>query len=324
MRQLRIEAFLIICLLLGLLPFAASAGDGAGSNAADFLAMPVGARDLALAGAASALPGDLSAAFHNPALLSTEGGNQIQIGHQQWYQGLRFETLMAATSLPGRLGRVALHCRYLHLDPIPVFDSAMEQVDEASVYDMALGVSYATRLARRLDVGFSVYNVRQHLAGDEASGWAFDLGSGFVASGFYMTAALRNLGGDIEYDDGERYDLDRELSIGVARFFPRTGMTLSAEYSQPRSWGSTLNSGVEYLFADRLVLRAGYSQLLENVGDIPGQLNFGTGIRVSSFSLDYSFRSNEFLGEVHAISIRLLGGGSLSPYKFFRPTLGNN
>ncbi|MCP4545689.1 MAG: PorV/PorQ family protein [bacterium] len=324
MRKLWIYILLSLLIIAGFtIPCSVLASTGAGGNAADFLSMPVGARDLALAGATAALPGDLSSIFKNPALLATDRGVQLQFSHQEWYQGLQYETFALATSLPQGLGRVALHCRYLHLAPITVYDSAMAEVGEVDVYDMAAGFSWAGRFVNRVDLGANFYNVRQYLAGDKASGWAGDVGVGLVASGIYMSAVASHLGNGIEYEDGESYKLDREFSIGAARFFPRTGLTITTEYYKPQFWGASLCSGAEYLFADRLVLRAGYSHLLESEGETAGQLSFGAGVNVSGITMDYSYRSHEHLGDVHAVSIRLLGGAKFSPFKFFRPSLGN-
>ncbi len=319
MRLNRIPSIVIAIGLLLLSPGLASA-NGGGAAAADFLEVPVGAREIALGGATGSLPGDIAGLFRNPALLADQSGHRLHLGHQEWFQGLRHESAVLGFTMPGELGRAALHVRYLHLDPIPAFDSDLEQVGEVDVYDLAYGFSWARRFHRRVDVGLNFHGIRQYLAGDEGRGWAGDLGFGFVAAGFYWSGGARNLLGGVDFD-GESFDLDREISLGAARYFPHLGTIVSMEYRQPRFWSSSLRGGMEYALNDRMVLRAGYSHMTE-LDQAAGQPSFGAGLKLGTMGFDYSFLSHEQLGEVHSISLRLLGSpGAISPYRHFRPSI---
>ncbi len=319
MRTIRTRTFCFLAILL-LTPVLAWAGQGAGVAAADFLEVPVGAREIALGGANSSLPGDIAGLFRNPALLAGDGGYRLHLGHQEWFQGLRHESAVFGLTLPSGLGRAALHARYLHVEPIPAYDSDLQAVGEVDVYDLAYGVSWARRFHRRFDVGVNLHGIQQYLAGDEGKGWAGDLGLGFVAAGFYWSAAARNVFGSVEFD-GESFEIDRELSVGAARYFPHLGTIFSFEYRQPRFWGSSFRGGAEYSLNDRLVLRAGYTHTFE-LEEAAGLPSFGAGLKLGTMGLDYSYRSHEHLGDVHSISIRLLGSpGAGSPYRYFRPSI---
>lgn len=309
-----------LALLLLILPVPALAQDGAGFAAADFLEVPVGAREVALGGATVSLPGDIAGLFRNPALLAAHNAHRIHLGHQEWFQGLQHESAVLGFSLPAGLGKLALHTRYLHLDPLPAFDDALEQVGEVDVYDLAYGLSWARRFRRRFDLGVSLHGIRQYLAGETGSGWAADLGLGFVGAGLYWSAAYRNVAGGVDFD-GESFELDRELSLGSARYFPHLGTIVSLEFRRPRYWGSSFRGGLEYILTPRLVLRAGYSHTLDldEAADVP---SFGAGILLGRMGVDYSFRSHRQLGDVHSIGVRLLGrAGSTSPYRHFRPSI---
>ena len=274
---------------------------------------------MALAGATGALPGGAASVLLNPALLATGSGTQLQLGHGEWYQDLRHESAMLALDLPARAGRLGVHMRYLHMDPLPALDAGLQSVGEADVYDLAAGLTWATRIARRWDLGLSVHGIRQELAGLDGRGWAADLGAGLVAGGSYWSAAVRNLAGRVDFD-GEAYEVERTLSIGMARYLPRLGSTFTLEYRQPRYWGGSLRGGVEYLVGGMLVLRAGYAHVLEDEAGEGGQPSFGAGLRLGRMGLDYSYRSSDRLGEVHLLSLNLLGCNStLAPYRYFRP-----
>lgn len=320
MKTIRIRLLFSLLALLPVLPAMSLADEGAGVAAADFLEVPVGARDIALGGATGSLPGDLAGLFRNPALLAGDSGHRIHLGHQEWFQGLQHESAVLGFALPGNLGRAALHARYLHLEPLPVYDAGMELAGEVDVYDLAYGFSWARRFHRRFDLGLNLHGIRQYLAGDEGKGWAGDLGLGFVGAGFYWSAAMRNLAGGVDFDT-ERFDLDREFSLGAARYFPLMGTVVSVEYRQPRLWGSSFRGGAEYMLSERLVLRAGYSHTVE-LDEAAGQPSFGAGLQLGGMGLDYSFRSHDHLGEVHSISIRLLDSRAAhSPYRHFRPSI---
>ncbi|MBN2171183.1 MAG: PorV/PorQ family protein [Candidatus Krumholzibacteriota bacterium] len=317
MRVIRIA--LSAALLIAIFPLSVMADGGAGVGAADFLEIPVGARDMALAGATGALPGDAASILRNPALLATGGGTQLQLGHCEWYQDLRHESAMLALDLPAGAGRLGVHLRYLHMDPLPALDADLQSIGEAEVYDLAAGLTWATRLARRWDLGLSVHGIRQELAGLDGRGWALDLGAGLVAAGSYWSVSARNLAGCVDFDDSA-FEVERMICLGVARYLPRLGSTFTLEYRQPRYWGGSLRGGVEYLVGGLLVLRAGYAQALEDTGGESGQPSFGAGLRLGRMGLDYSYQASDRLGEVHLLSLNLLGGTSaLAPYRYFRP-----
>lgn len=317
MRVIRIA--LSSALLIALFPLSVMAGGGAGIGGADFLEIPVGAREMALGGATGALPGDAASVLRNPALLAAGSGTQLQLGHGEWYQDLRHESATLALDLPARAGRLGVHLRYLHMDPLPALDADLQTVGEADVYDLAAGLSWATRLARRWDLGLSVHGIRQELAGVDGRGWSLDLGAGLVAAGSYWSASVRNVAGRVEFDD-TACEIERTVCLGMARYLPRLGGTFALEYRQPRYWGGSLRGGVEYLVGGMLVLRAGYAHVLEDAADASGQPSFGAGLRLGRMGLDYSYRSSDQLGEVHLLSLNLLGCTSgLAPYRYFRP-----
>jgi hypothetical protein len=302
------------------LPAPALAGEGAGVAAADFMEIPVGARGLAMGGAGTSLPGDMTALFLNPALLAGDAGYRLHMGHQVWYQGLQHESAVLGLGLPQGWGRVALHARYLHMEPLPAYNAELEAVGEVDVYDLAMGMSWARRFHRRLDLGVSAHNVREYLAGDEGWGWAWDVGLGLVGAGFYWSASARNLSGGMNFGS-EQFAFDREYSLGAARYFPHLGAIVSMEYRQPQFWGGSVRSGAEYMVNERLVLRAGYAHTLD-LEEAAGQPSFGAGLNLGAMGLDYAFQMHEQLGEVHSIGLRLMGSGPLaSPYRFFRPSI---
>jgi hypothetical protein len=311
----------IILLLIALcLPLPVLALGGAGVAAGDFLEVPVGARSMAMGGATGSVPGDISALFRNPALLAGESGQRLYFGHQEWYQGLQHESALLGLSLPGRLGSAAVHARYLHLAPLPAYDASLEQVGEVDVYDLAVGLTWARRFARRVDLGVSVHNVQEYLAGAVGRGWAWDLGLGVVASGFYWSAAARNLGAGLDYE-GEHFELEQEYSLGAARYLPAMNTIVSMELRQPQYWGASVRGGAETLVGERLLLRAGYAYTTE-LDDAPGLPSFGLGVRLGGMGLDYSFQSQQHLGEVHSLGVRFVGSRApASPYRFFRPSL---
>ena len=320
LRTDRLRARFSALLALSLLAGAALAAPGAGSGAADFLDLPTGARSGALGGATGSLPGDLASLFRNPALLSSDDGTRLHFSHQNWFQGIEHETGVFAFRAPGG-GRAALHLRYLHQAPIPIFDGDLQEIGSLQLSDIAAGFSYARRFARRLDLGVSLHQVRQNLGDATGSGWTGDLGAGFLARGYYWSGALRSLGDGIRWSDdpGNPTPISREMSFGAARYFPGVGAILTVEYRRPELWSSTLHGGVEYMLSHHLALRSGYTRSIEAGDEASSLMSFGAGVQLAQLGFDYSYRSYEYLGEVHAVSIRLIGlAGQITPYSLFR------
>ena len=91
--------FALLLLVLSVAPARA----GAGTEALPFLKLDPGARGAALSGAYCAAGDDALSVFYNPAGTALLGKKEILLGHNEWLEGIRNETLAYVQPLGARL-----------------------------------------------------------------------------------------------------------------------------------------------------------------------------------------------------------------------------
>lgn len=92
---------------------------------------------------------------------------------------------------------------------------------------------------------------------------------------------------------GERVPTVMKLGLS---YQPVTNCTLSMETLKDVDYAADFRAGIEYYVIPQLALRTGFS----TSPFIPG---FGCGFRPKKFTVDYSYRNDATLGDMHQISI---------------------
>ena len=252
----RLAAAVLACSL-----FAGSAGAATGLP---FLTQVSGARALALAEAAVALPADQASA--NPAALDPAAAG-LGLSHSRWIGDVRLEQVhLAAPRDAGAYG-LALHLARADGLERRTGPSA-EPLGEFGVYDAVLSLSYARPAGERLRWGLSGKLIRQSIFTRSASGAALDAGLVYrLRPDLRLGAALANLGGMGELDReatelpllgrvGLAYDGVDRLLVGTEVF---TGFHIDHS-GQAVGHGRTHRSGLD-TFGIRGIDMAGTADL---------------------------------------------------------------
>ena len=166
-----------------------------GTTAADFLAIPVGARATAMGGAVTASINDPTAIYWNPAGIAGLGG-AFSAEYAEWLAGIDFN--FVAVTLPVGAGTAgiavtAMRTPEMEVTTVAQQDGTGEKFDAASY---AIALSYARALTDRFSIGASIKSVRERIWTSTASGTAFDIGTQFVTPfrGIRLGAAITNFG----------------------------------------------------------------------------------------------------------------------------------
>src|SRR5690606_496710 len=140
---------------------------------------------------------------------------------------------------------------------------------------------------------------------------AYDFGilynTGFESLTFAMTA--RNFSPEVTYVE-EAFELPLTFKVGLAMdVFDLTNvdqtkhnMTVALEAERPRDYDEMMKLGVEYLFAKRFALRAGYAYPSDEQG-----VSAGFGLQQTlrggrNLGIDYSFTDFGIFSSVHRLS----------------------
>ncbi|GJM45087.1 MAG: hypothetical protein DHS20C21_19290 [Gemmatimonadota bacterium] len=274
----------VVALLI--VPGSPRAASEIGETAFQFLTLGAGAREEAL-GAGTVLSRGAGALAWNPALLQGIRTPTISASWFNWLTDVQAGHVSAAAPLGrGSVGLLAQSLSISDFRNVPG-STAIGQSD------LAVSVGGAYPVVERLDAGASLRLIRSSLADQDASGWAGDAGLNYrYVEGWNVAAAVRNAGPAFGYGNGLEDQLPTQSALGVAGTLGELRFGLEGFWENGPGWRTAI--GAEYLFRDRIALRAG-----SRVGDEPDGAvepwSAGIGLKARrGLELDYAFRDGAF------------------------------
>ena len=303
-----------------LLAASAAGAAGPGTSAADFLKIPVGARETALGGAFTSIPDGPGSVLYNPAGLGLAAVPGLTYSYNDYLPGISQHWL--AGSLPAGGGAVGFGLDYLDVNPFASYDNFDNRTGSVSAYDMAVYLGYGrgfrTGLAflPSLYLGASLKSLKEKLASISASGYAADAGLLLPTSvkGLGFGLAARNLAASRLSFIGSGARPASEWKAGASYSLAPSAWAVSflasADLNLPKDGSSYFSGGLEGTFYRLVSLRAGYS----SYGDISNGLSFGLGLLLPSrlgrrLRLDYSYASTYDLGNMQRFGVSCAFGG---------------
>ncbi len=278
-----------------------------GTTSAAFLEVGIGARAMGMGGAYVALANDVSALYWNPAGIAEMQSSSVLFEHKEWLAEINFDVAAIAVSL-GDLGSIGAMISVLNMD-----DLAERTIDQPegtgnffSVGDIALGLTYSTKLTDRFSFGITAKYIHQKISQMKADGFAFDFGTQFDTGlwGVQFGAAFTNFGTDMRLGGKDALilvDIDKEkfgnnervegqlktdawplpltFQAGIAKKVlanNHSKLLIVSDFIHPTNNTESINLGFEYSAKNSLFLRGGYRGLL--LEDTEGGLSLGAGL----------------------------------------------
>jgi hypothetical protein len=245
----------------------------------------------------TAVVGDQTAAYWNPAGVAALGGRDLVLMHHRSFQGIQ-QTYAGWAYGSGKRG-VALS---LSVHSVGGLEARTGPTTEAlgsfSMYEVSGGFSYAQRIGSRATIGFTVRGLHESIGPESGSGMAGDIGllATTPVEGLLVGAAYRNWG-RMGRLDRERVPLPRTLRAGAA--FSRGPVVGSIDLRLPEKGERGVNLGVEYGMGDRMYFRGGY-----RTGHETRDASFGIGLRQRNWRIDYAYVPSDLgLGASHRIGL---------------------
>lgn len=223
--------------------------------------------------------------------------------------------------VPG-IGTVGISVPYLSLGEQIRTNEAGDNLGTFNSFDIAVALSYGTKLANMMAVGANLKIIRSNLssvgAGAEqgkgaATTFAVDLGATYkVHRRFTVAGVVQNLGPKITFIDADQGDpLPRNLKIGFAvRILDgqHNRLMLVHDFNKSLVTGSTvksfsesvLNTGAEYWYSNFIALRTGY--IYDRAGNVRTP-TFGGGIQWKLYRLDFSYTTSSTLQNITKFSV---------------------
>lgn len=217
--------------------------NGAGSSVFHFLNLPASSRLNALGGEnVSLADNDISMAFMNPALLTSETDKALQLNYAYYLAGTMFGSVMYGHNYKDNYFGAAIH--YLDYGQMKYADEMGNLLGtKFTAKDICINLMYARQLGPYFRVGatvkpiFSVYERYTSVA------LGADIGGHFQTADslFQMGLALRNIGWQLKsfYEDdyGQHTEmLPLNLELGMSLKFPHAPLRFSMTAHNLQRW----------------------------------------------------------------------------------------
>lgn len=309
----------------------------AGTTAASFLEIGVGARAIAMGGAFVSTASDASALYWNPGGLARLQQSEVLFVHTDWLAGMSFD--FAGVVLPlGSFGVIGGSVTSLSMgeQKVRTVERPQGTGEFFDASDLALGLSYSIALTDRFSIGFNAKYIRQSIWKESAQGFAVDFGTLFDTGfkGLRIGASLANFGTDMRMsgDDllvfhdpdpnklGNNDQIIAELRTdswslpltfqgGLAMEIPSgrsSALTLAVEATHPTDNTESIHLGAEYNFRNFFFLRGGYRDLFLRDGESTFTLGAGLVLHLlgnRQIKLDYAYADFGRLQNVQRFSM---------------------
>lgn len=330
---------LMILVAVSLLP--AQEFSTAGTAAAQFLKIPVGARAIAMGGSFASIGDDATTLFWNPAGASYLNRYEASFSHTTWIADMpfNFAALIVPIDESSTMGISAVM-----LTTGDIEQTTIEQPQGTKTFydatDLAFGLTYARAMTPSVSIGVSVKYITQRIYNESASTVGCDLGAllkvgykdlkfGLTLQNFgpSMKMAGRDLIRQIDQDPNSTanpyveadlatqnwnlpasYRVSASMSVvgesGLVQL-PMSKVLVSVGAVHSKDSREQWSIGGEYEFLDVLFLRAGNCFNTDEEG-----LTFGAGVRLNVGSttllVDYASSSFGVFGNLQHMTLGIM------------------
>ncbi|MGB9663976.1 MAG: PorV/PorQ family protein [Ignavibacteria bacterium] len=305
-----------------------------GTSGAQFLQIPIGARNTALGSAVVGLTDDASALFWNPAGIANVKSTSLHLSFFNWFKFFDVNAFGVAKNF-GDLGVIGASILVLNMDKMEI-TTELEPNGTGRYFDaqdLSVGLTYARNLTDKFRFGLTMKYIYQRIWNETSNGIAFDIGTQYTLDFQNLTIAMAmtNFGPDLNmsgpdlnvvHDRNNNFPLNRltpaklvtddyplplhfQVGIGMDLFkteFVKSRIGIDA--SHPNDNRERVHFGSEFTFFDVLSIRSGYKYNYDDENFV-----IGAGVRTifNDFMLafDYSYSAFKILPDVHRVSLNL-------------------
>ncbi len=270
----------------------------------NFLRLPVSAHAAALGGDNITLvEDDPTLVFHNPALLTSVSDKSICLCYMTYMEGAKTASA-AFTKTAGDKASWAVGAQYMDYGSMKETTADNIVIGNFSAKDVMVSGSFAYILSTRLAGGVSAKFISSSIAGYNSLAVGVDLGLNYYDEnlGLSLSAAARNLGGQIKAynDDFERMPLD--VQIGISKKLGNAPLRFSATMNKLNDWDVNFKNhfvvGADVLLSEAIYIAAGYNfgrsdEMSIADGDNSSShgagLSLGAGLQLERFKLQIAY-----------------------------------
>jgi hypothetical protein len=314
----------------------------AGTTAAQFLKIGVGARAAGMGGTGTGLADDISSMYWNPSGLVDVRKVTLLASYNDWFLDVEHQYFGLVFPL-GDNQNIGINATLLNMGEMEVTNERNPQGTGTffNASDISVGITYAVRIVDFFAFGLTAKFINQSIYNESASGFAVDLGTKLYTGykGIKIGMALLNFGSSMKlegtdllknYDQNpnnatnvgvssnlvtEDWDLPLTIKVGIGWdilsnrdalvWDDMHKLIFVADFNHPFDSPEYLSIGTEYGWHNLLFLRGGYS-----FNDGEKTYSAGAGIlwQISNslaLNFDYAYVNYTRLDAVNTISVSI-------------------
>jgi hypothetical protein len=274
MKRLESIVFIVLVLLVTNAALVEAQTRKAGINAATFLKVGVGGRQSGLGSAVTSLTGDATNMFWNPAGTALKDDEmQASFTHNNWIASLKQEALAATYNVSGigtlGIGVMSFGINGIKADRDQYSDPVLQaqQIDAATgdtydYQDLLAQITYSRWIMDKLALGVTAKYIHEKIDDQNASAFAFDLGSVYNIGvlDWNIGARISNLGSDMKYYDFS-HPIPLTFSIGTSMSpikFGQNSVMFALDLVKPQDGQQYYYTGIEFNASNMFFLRGGW------------------------------------------------------------------
>jgi len=267
-----------------------------------------GARAAAMGGAYTALAGDVSGAYYNPAGLAGMPRQEISLLHYPLYLGTYYNSVIYANPVLD-FGTMGAGFFRVSSDRINLYTSSDFADGTAGFEEYKAMVSYARKVSNEFSIGLNanIYNLA--LAQKKAVGFGADLGVIYEPFPFLRFGAVaHNLIAPSFSMNFENESLAQDYTLGAAYLLKADPFraVLSVDMDKQEKAGPRVRTGVEVEVFNSACIRAGYDE---------NRFTLGAGLKLYGAAIDYACIFNADTGPLSRFALSYSFGQSLQEQK---------
>lgn len=282
----------------------------------EFLKLNSSPRAEALGGTFLSNNDDVNVIFYNPAGINKLTGKPVSFSFLNYFSDIKLFSLAYSQEIEG-IGRLAAGIKYLNYGDFVKADQNGNKLGDFGANDMAFMAGYSNELIENLLVGVNIGFVYSSISDYSSTGLFGDLGVQYLIPSQKITvgATINNLGTQLSTYNGLNESLPLNISLGVSKEMERIPLTLYLAFNYLNKDSDKItdnfknfNAGAEIRLSKSFKMRLGYNNQKRKdlkIGTTSGLagFNFGLGLNIKDYLLDYSFSSYGEVDSVHRFGI---------------------
>ena len=330
---------IVLVLFLASLPVYAGDADRIGTAAGTQVLVPVGARDLAMAGSDIVFTQGPDAIYWNPAGLS----NMTQKAAGMFstvniFGDIRVNYLAVGAGM-GKFGHVGFSIKAFDFGDIPL--TTIEDMDGSNGRTFSptfstLGLTYSNKLTSTINVGVTTKLIYESAPRVSATAVAFDIGLQYKnlagLKGVSFGVVIKNIGSNMQYQGtglmqqiknngrtefirrgASSDELPASMELGLSynyKVMEDNNIILSGVFKNNNVQNDEFRFGMEYNYKNFIMLRGGYLYMVNTPSeDVVYSFSLGAGLQYklgnTMLGIDYAFRNVQYFDASNMFTLHI-------------------